>query len=122
MADINVKNSTFNIKNGRYVLGGRTEVSEFAIEWWNKAKLKTDPTDLVYVIEKKYENRPNLLGYLFYGDEGLWWVIAMYNGITDPLTEFTSGKLLLVPLLPRVKSALFTSDIAQGGIPSTRKT
>lgn len=32
----NVKNSVYNVKNGRYTLGGETEVSEFALEWWSK--------------------------------------------------------------------------------------
>lgn len=118
--DLKVKNSLYNLKNGRYALGGKTEVSAFGLEWWNKKQLATDATDLVYVIEKKYENKPNMLGYLFYGDEGLWWVIAMYNGIMDPLSELTTGKVLLVPMLERVKAEMF-SEVSPGGVASTRE-
>lgn len=121
MAIVNLKNSTFNTKNGRYTLGGTTEVSSWALEAWEMNEMSGDPTDIVYYIEPQYENKPYLLGYTFYGDEGLWWIICQYNGIIDPLTELTVGKLILVPTIERVKSSLFTDNVKTGGIPSTRK-
>lgn len=121
MTDSTLKNSTFNTKNGRYTLGGTTEVSSFAIEWWNKNPMPRDPSDIVYSMEAKYEGRPDLLGYLFYGDPGLWWVIATYNGIIDPTEELVLGKILLIPLKERVQSELFSKTQKTGGIPSARK-
>lgn len=118
---VNLKNSTYNSKNGRYVLGGTAEVSSFALEWWSKTDLARDPSDLVYFMEKKYEGRPELLGYLFYGDPGLWWVIAQYNTIIDPFNELVEGKMLLIPLKDRVQQAIFNSKAPTiGGVPSTR--
>ena len=64
----NIKNSVYNVTNGRYVLGGITEVSTAKIEWWTKTTVPGDPTDLVYFMEKQYEGRPDILGYVFYGD------------------------------------------------------
>lgn len=107
MADI--KNSTHNTKNGRYVLGGVTEVSMHAIEWWDRAEMTRDTTDFLYTVEKKYEGRPDLLGYVFYGDPGLWWIIAQFNGILDPIGELVEGKVLVIPLLERVKRELRTN-------------
>ena len=121
MATINLKNSTFNIKNGRYTIGGTTEVSPWGLELWEMNELKADPSDIVYYIEPAYENKPYLLGYMFYGDEGLWWVVCQYNGIIDPLNELVTGKLILVPTIERVRSAMFTSSVKTGGIQSTRK-
>ena len=119
MSDPNLKNSTRNTKNGRYTLGGTTEVSSFAIEWWNMRKMRKDPSDILYIIEKQYEYRMDMLGLLFYGDVGLWWVIAQYNGILDPFTELVEGKLIMVPLKERVESELF-KGIKAGGITSNR--
>lgn len=122
MANANSKNSVYNTKNGRYVLGGTTEVSASKLEWWSRTDVKRDPSDIVYVMEKKYEGKPWLLGYVFYGDEGLTWVILQYNTVLDPLTELVEGKLLLVPTLERVKREVFNPNASVGGIPSTRES
>lgn len=118
---VNHKNSTYNIKGGRYVIGGSTEVSTAMLEWWEPASMKRDPSDLVYFFEKKYEGRPELLGYVFYGDVQLWWIIAQYNAILDPFIELVEGKLLIIPMLDRVKADLIVPNLKPGGIPSTRK-
>jgi hypothetical protein len=114
------KNSVNNTKNGRYTLGGTTEVSMFAIEWWEKNKIDHHPSDIVYYIEKQYAFKPTLLGYLFYGDTSLWWVVCQANGIIDPMTELYEGRLLLIPTMDRVKAELFSNNVKAGGIPSTR--
>jgi hypothetical protein len=117
----NINNSAYNTKNGRYTLGGTTEVSSFAIELWDANTLPSDVSDIVYFVEKKYEGKPQLLGYVFYGDTGLWWIICQYNGIIDPLEEIIEGKLLLIPTIERVKAQLF-SNSNRSVIPSTRNT
>jgi hypothetical protein len=119
---LNLKNSVYNTKNGRYVIGGSTEVSAAVVEWWNRTPIKRDPTDLVYFFEKKYEGRPEMLGYVFYGDSGMWWIIAQYNNILDPTFELVEGKLLLIPTAERVKADLISPNLKVGGIPTTRKT
>lgn len=115
-----IKNSTYAGKNGRYVLGGQTEVSSFALEWWNKINLREDPSDLIYIMERTYEGFPNKLGYVFYADENLSWVIWQYNGIIDPMSELVEGKVLRIPTLDRLKRELFTAGSSVGGVPSTR--
>ena len=117
---LNLKNSVYNTTNGRYVIGGTTEVSSFALEWWTQTVMQRDPTDLVYVMEKKYEGRPDMLGYVFYADAKLWWVIGQYNSILDPMTELVEGKILLVPTLARVKKDLISPNMTVGGVTSTR--
>lgn len=116
---LNAKNSVYNVLNGRYVFGGSTEVSIQMLEWWSRNNIKHDPTDLVYFMEKKYEGRPDMLGYVFYGDPGFWWIIAQYNSILDPFVELVEGTLLLIPTLSRAKAELFNTNTV-GGISSTR--
>lgn len=117
--DSTIKNSTYNIKNGRYVKGGVTEVSSFALEWWEKKTIPQDPSDLLYVVEQKYEGKPHLLGLLFYGDTFLSWIIWQYNSIIDPMSELVEGKLIRVPLLDRINATLNKGN-KPGGIASTR--
>ena len=116
----NIKNSVYNVKNGRYTLGGITEVSEHALEWWDRNPIASDKTDMIYYIEKKYEFKPHMLGLVFYQDEALWWVICQANGIIDPMTELTEGKMLRIPTFARVKAEIFTKNMKPGGTPSTR--
>lgn len=120
LQSLNYKNSVYNTRNGRYVLGGATEVSTQVLEWWSKTTVTGDPTDLVYFMEKKYEGRPDILGYVFYGDSGMWWVIAQYNNIFDPMTEMVEGKILIIPTLDRIKQA-YLQNAKAGGVPSTRQ-
>lgn len=116
--NVNLLNSTYNSKNGRYVLGGTTEVSAWAIEWWEKNTMTPDDSDFIYVMEKKYEGRPDILGYVFYGDSLLWWVICQYNSILDPVSELVEGKILLIPQLARITQNATTTST--GGVASTR--
>lgn len=119
MTDPTLKDSTLNEKNGRYVLGGDTEVSTWALEWWEKKTLESDPSDMAYFVERKYEGRPDLLALTFYGDSNLWWVIAQYNNILDPLVELVEGKLLFLPTPERLN--FLRSDVNVGGVKSTRE-
>lgn len=119
MSDAERKNSAFN-PTGRYVLGGTTEVSPWALEWWDRVTPKSDPSDLVYYVEKKYESQPRRLGMLFYGDEEAWWVICQYNGILDPISELVEGKRLIIPLKSRLPKDFFVTNKQIGGTQSTR--
>lgn len=52
-----------------------------------------------YVIEQKYDRRPDLLSYDLYNDSKYWWVFALYNRniIKDPLFDFKVGVTILIP-------------------------
>ena len=55
--------------------------------------------DVVYVIDKIYEYRPDLLAYDLYGDSGLWWVFRVRNpnAFEDPLLDFRAGVTIYIP-------------------------
>lgn len=115
MSNPKLKSSVEN-KTSRYVLGGKTEVSPGFLEWWNKSLLPNDPTDLIYILEKKFEQRPDLLAHSLYGDPYLWWVICQYNTILDFNTEFVEGVILRIPTQNRVLALI--SPNKTGGIPT----
>lgn len=107
--------SSVTRKNSRYVLGGLTEISPGFLQWWNKNFLTNDSTDIYYTLEKKFEQRPDLLANAFYDDPYLWWVIPQYNTVLDFNTEFLEGLVLRVPTKTRVNAFATNSNI--GGIP-----
>jgi hypothetical protein len=100
-----------NDKSSRYNVGGTTELSAGFLKWWEKNNYKKDPSDIIYKMEAKYENRPDLLSYLFYNDVSLWWLICQYNDILNPLEELKEGKMLFIPSLNRIKLSSIKSGI-----------
>jgi hypothetical protein len=57
------------------------------------------PDDVLYVIDKVYEFRPDLLAFDLYGNAGLWWVFRSRNpnSIDDPIFDFRSGVTIYIP-------------------------
>lgn len=52
-----------------------------------------------YVIEQKYDQRPDLLAYQLYENPRLWWVFALRNldRIQDPIRDFRAGTPIKLP-------------------------
>jgi hypothetical protein len=112
--------TTNSVQNGlsRYVHGGATEVANNRIEWWDRAIFRQDPTDQPYVVEKFYEGRIDLIASVFYNEPRLWWLLAQFNNILDPLTEVTAGRVLLIPAKSRIDMMLSGK---KGGYQSQRE-
>jgi len=57
------------------------------------------PDDVLYVIDKVYEFRPDLLAFDLYGNAGLWWVFRSRNpnSIDDPIFDFRAGVTIYIP-------------------------
>lgn len=51
---------------------------------------------------EKIQNNASILldqiAYKYYGDENLWWVIAIFNDIVDPFNDLNNKKELIIPL------------------------
>lgn len=115
-----LRSSVWSTKNGRYVLGGVTEVSSHAIEWWEKKLVLKDPGDLLYTLEEQYVTRLWLLADALYNDPELEWVILQYNDILDPELELVAGLQLILPTIEKINTH-YRKDIVVGGTLSTRK-
>jgi hypothetical protein len=52
-----------------------------------------------YVIENKYQHRPDVLAYDLYGNAKLWWIFAILNQDTlvDPIIDFEAGLTIEIP-------------------------
>lgn len=110
-------NSTL-IATSRYVVGGQTEVNAERLEWWERADLPIDETDVRYTVERRTEGRLDLIAEVLLGDTRLWWLIAQYNALLDPFGEVVEGRILRVPTRQRVQTML-TGKL--GGFASTRE-
>ena len=113
------KNSTL-VRGSRYVSGGTTEVNQVALEWWERAVFEIDPSDIQYVVEKRFEGRLDLITAVYLGEQNVryWWVVAMLNNILDPYTEVTTGRIIRIPTRERLQNMISGK---LGGVPSTRE-
>lgn len=110
-------NSTKN-RLSRYVHGGQTEVSSWALEWWERNVFQAADDDSLYVVEKAFEGRLDQIAAIHLTEPRYWWFIAMLNNILDPYNEIKEGVVLRIPTLERVRSAM---NGALGGFPSQRE-
>lgn len=110
--------NSLNYKKSRYTAGGTSEVANNKIEWWERATFSSDVTDAVYIVDKFFESRPDLISLSFYGDVQYWWFICQYNSILDPYSEIIQGRKLFIPSKDRMTNLLKTK---LGGVQSTRE-
>lgn len=47
-------------------------------------------------------DNPHLIAYRNFGDERLWWVVADFNDILDPMVDLVPGAVLRIPSLTRL--------------------
>jgi hypothetical protein len=99
----------------RYVQGGVTDVYQNRLGWWDGFNLERSNDDITFVLDPKYDTRPDLLAYDMYGKATLMWLVLQYNNIVDINEEFVSGATITLP----TKSRVFTSILAYqaGGKP-----
>lgn len=92
----------------RYLQGGTTEVFEKRLGWWERRTITERDDDIVYIIPKEYEHRPDRVSNHFYGTPDLMWLVLQYNKILDVTTEFVVGKEIKLPNRSRVSLTILT--------------
>jgi len=63
--------------------------------------------------------QPDQISYIYYGQEQLWWIITLYNGLVDPISELTVGRVLHIPDLSEVNRLLTKSSAAAARVSAT---
>ena len=86
-----------DVTNGRYSMGGKSDVIGNRIGWWERRIFPTSPLDATISLPRKYAGRPDLLAYDLYGRASLQWFVLQYNNISDVNEEFVEGAILILP-------------------------
>ena len=76
-----------------------TPQNEINLEQFVPRPITAEDDDQVYVIERTYAYRPDLLAFDLYGTPRLWWVFAQRNPdqIEDPIYDFKPGVTIQLP-------------------------
>lgn len=77
----------------------KTPVTNFYLDIWVPILVPSSADDQLYIIETKYNKRPDLLASDMYGTVALYWVFAMRNQdiLVDPIENFTAGTSIYLP-------------------------
>jgi len=71
------------------------------------------PASKNYIVDGSDRANAPGIAFNFYGDRDYWWIVCMYNGIIDPITEFSPGTVLQLPSLADVNTFLSSQDPQQ---------
>ncbi len=95
-------------RDGRYVHGGKTTSSGNRLGWWERRVFDESPSDVPFVVTKRYALRPDLLAYDMYGRANLMWFILQYNNVSDITVDFVEGSEIVLPTAQRLFGELLT--------------
>lgn len=107
-----------DLNRASYMVTGGT--SRYPVPNYLSAKYKNIkfllPAKDSYVLSQSdAANLPGLAKKLL-GDVGYWWIIALYNGILDPVTDLTPGRTLQLPSVTDINALLSTNDVRDANI------
>jgi hypothetical protein len=85
-----------------------TGYNQFYLDVMVNRSIPKEDDDLQFTINNTYQYRPDLLAYDLYQTPTLWWVFYQRNPNTlqAPPLDFTIGKIIYLPKITTLKSAL----------------
>ena len=85
-----------------------TGYNQFYLDVMINRPIPKEDDDLQFTINNTYQYRPDLLAYDLYQTPSLWWVFYQRNPNTlqAPPLDFTIGKIIYLPKITTLKSAL----------------
>jgi hypothetical protein len=77
----------------------QTKLTQSYLDVLTAPTIILDGNQKPYVIDNKYDHRPDRLSYDLYSTSKLWWVFAVCNRdiLEDPLWDFKTGIEIIVP-------------------------
>jgi hypothetical protein len=85
-----------------------TDQSNGYLDVWTQRTFPFETDDILYQLDSKYQNRPELLSYDLYNTVNLWWVFAIRNPsiIQDPVFDMVTGIKIYLPKITTLKQSL----------------
>ena len=100
-------------RNSRYrdtILLKDTETKNLYFDLWESTLSNTLFADTISDIEHTVTNVEigclDLIALDYYNNERLWWVVAWFNGIIDPIEEMKANQIIIIPNPAKVREWL----------------
>ncbi len=80
-------------------LYSNTPIKNWYLGHWPGINVNPSLNDEPYIIPAKYNLRPDLAAYHFYGSTTYWYVFALRNKnvLKDPIFDFIAGREIIIP-------------------------
>jgi hypothetical protein len=76
---------------------------------YKNIKYRLIPKQQYVVTHVDTANAPGL-AHSIYGDKSYWWILCMFNGILNPISEIAPGTVLRLPSLVDINNYLTSQD------------
>lgn len=76
-------------------------------------KLRNLPALTIHTVQNFEQGRMDLIALKYYKRDDLWWPLAVYNGIINPIAEVVTGTVLRIPSKSDIESALSAANTKQ---------
>lgn len=79
-------------------LYARTPIVGRFLDFFVPVPIPPDQSDKLFVIKRQdWVNRPDIMALEYYGNEMLWWVFGVRNGLKDLIFDIGLGSVLFFP-------------------------
>ena len=91
---------------GNYSLYTKTEHDSFYRNYYEPIGIEQAESDYYVIISEEYNLKPGKMALALYGSAQLGWVFTYFNRnqISNPIFDFTTGKIIRVPTKERLLS------------------
>lgn len=91
-------------------LYAKTPITGRYLDFYVPVLIPPDPTDKLFIIKRQdWVHRPDLMAYDYYGNDMLFWVFGVRNGLKDLIFDIELGSVLWFPNRKRL------ADLGIGG-------
>lgn len=107
-APIKVKSTPPSVRNytvsySPSSLYARTPLVGRFLDYWVPITIPPDIGDKIFVVKRQdWVHRPDIIALEYYGDETLFWVFGVRNGLDDLVFDINYGTVLFFPSRARL--------------------
>jgi hypothetical protein len=75
------------------------------LDFWVPITILPDISDTIFIVKRQdWVYRPDIIALEYYGDEMLFWVFGVRNGLADLVFDITLGTVLFFPSPQRLNA------------------
>jgi hypothetical protein len=88
----------YTVSYSRSSLYANTPIVGRYLDYWVPILIPPAPSDLVFIVKRQdWVHRPDLIALDYYGNEMLFWVFGVRNGLADLVFDINYGTVLFFP-------------------------